>query len=409
MVRQREDLHVNVPTHFRCPISLDIMKSPVSLCTGITYDRSSIQRWLDSGHDTCPSTMQLLPSKDLVPNLTLHRLILLWFNSHSSPSPSSPSLALSSISHLERSPSDPHQLLSHILLFVLESDHNRHLLATEVGRLPDILFRFLSSPDMPLPTVELAIQILEAVLRDCRDDSVTSDLRWVHPVSTVLQRGLAKESKVAAMRIVEYSSNVVESKIAVSENEGLLREIIHPLHDRQADSSLLDACLSCLLNLSPHKRVKTKLVDLNLIETLTNLLSVSDLPAPLAEKALRLLQAVTSCREGRAALGGGESMGTVIQKLLKVSREATETAVRIVWAACWHFGEEGAKEAVARSNSLRKLLLVMQSDCSPNVRRMCSDLVKMLRKFEGGVGVCGGDPSNRWLSYDTKTTHIMPF
>lgn len=74
----RQELYIAVPNLFRCPISLDVMKSPVSLCTGVTYDRSSIQHWLESGHDTCPATMQILSTKEFVPNLTLHRLIAHW-------------------------------------------------------------------------------------------------------------------------------------------------------------------------------------------------------------------------------------------------------------------------------------------------------------------------------------------
>ncbi|KAJ0976620.1 hypothetical protein J5N97_012094 [Dioscorea zingiberensis] len=78
MGRKMEGLEVKVPSYFRCPISLEVMRSPVSLCTGVTYDRTSIQRWLDSGNTTCPATMLPLPSTDLVPNLTLRRLISLW-------------------------------------------------------------------------------------------------------------------------------------------------------------------------------------------------------------------------------------------------------------------------------------------------------------------------------------------
>ncbi|KAG0483548.1 hypothetical protein HPP92_011632 [Vanilla planifolia] len=80
-------LHLDVkkaqppPSFFLCPISLEVMRSPVSLCTGITYDRSSIQRWLDSGNNICPATMQPLLSTDLVPNLTLRRLINIWSSS----------------------------------------------------------------------------------------------------------------------------------------------------------------------------------------------------------------------------------------------------------------------------------------------------------------------------------------
>ncbi|GMI84888.1 ARABIDOPSIS THALIANA PLANT U-BOX 29, plant U-box 29 [Hibiscus trionum] len=76
-----KELHITVSGVFWCPISLDLMKSLVSLCTGITYDRSSIHQWLESGHDTCPTTMQVLPSKDFISNLTLHRLINLWIQS----------------------------------------------------------------------------------------------------------------------------------------------------------------------------------------------------------------------------------------------------------------------------------------------------------------------------------------
>nr|CAD1818010.1 unnamed protein product [Ananas comosus var. bracteatus] len=74
--RLPEPLEVRLPPLFRCPISLEVMRSPVSLCTGVTYDRSSIQRWLDSGHRTCPATRLPLPSTHLVPNLALRRLIL---------------------------------------------------------------------------------------------------------------------------------------------------------------------------------------------------------------------------------------------------------------------------------------------------------------------------------------------
>jgi len=86
-----QGLEVKVPSLFRCPISLDVMRSPVSLCTGVTYERASIQRWLDSGNTTCPATMLPLPSTDLVPNLTLRRLIALWASTAAPASPSSSS------------------------------------------------------------------------------------------------------------------------------------------------------------------------------------------------------------------------------------------------------------------------------------------------------------------------------
>lgn len=37
---------IEVPKYFICPISLQIMKDPVTTITGITYDRDSIEHWL---------------------------------------------------------------------------------------------------------------------------------------------------------------------------------------------------------------------------------------------------------------------------------------------------------------------------------------------------------------------------
>ncbi|KAG0499787.1 hypothetical protein HPP92_004478 [Vanilla planifolia] len=67
-----------VPILFRCPISLDLFTDPVTLSTGQTYDRPSIERWLAGGHSTCPVTMQRLEDASFVPNHTLRQLIDQW-------------------------------------------------------------------------------------------------------------------------------------------------------------------------------------------------------------------------------------------------------------------------------------------------------------------------------------------
>ncbi|MBL2197093.1 hypothetical protein ELI84_30280, partial [Klebsiella pneumoniae] len=43
---------VEVPSVFICPISLDPMEDPVTLCTGQTYERSNILKWFSLGHCT---------------------------------------------------------------------------------------------------------------------------------------------------------------------------------------------------------------------------------------------------------------------------------------------------------------------------------------------------------------------
>ncbi|KAE8783638.1 calcium-dependent protein kinase [Hordeum vulgare] len=67
-----------VPSYFLCPISLELMRDPVTLPTGISYDRAAISRWLaasatpaacSTSQRTCPVTRQPLePELQLTPN-----------------------------------------------------------------------------------------------------------------------------------------------------------------------------------------------------------------------------------------------------------------------------------------------------------------------------------------------------
>ncbi|CBI26797.3 unnamed protein product, partial [Vitis vinifera] len=71
-------MELTTPNHFRCPISLDLMKDPVTLSTGITYDRESIEMWIEAGNRTCPITNQVLRSLEPIPNHTIRKMIQDW-------------------------------------------------------------------------------------------------------------------------------------------------------------------------------------------------------------------------------------------------------------------------------------------------------------------------------------------
>ncbi|WOL06471.1 hypothetical protein Cni_G15205 [Canna indica] len=70
----------DVPSVFICPISLEPMVDPVTLCTGQTYERVHILKWFSLEHLTRTTTMQELWDDAVTPNRTLHRLIQAWFS-----------------------------------------------------------------------------------------------------------------------------------------------------------------------------------------------------------------------------------------------------------------------------------------------------------------------------------------
>uniref|UniRef100_I1N9R5 RING-type E3 ubiquitin transferase n=1 Tax=Glycine max TaxID=3847 RepID=I1N9R5_SOYBN len=69
---------VSIPPYFRCPLSLELMSDPVIVASGQTYERQSIQKWLDHGLTVCPNTHHRLVHTNLIPNYTVKAMIANW-------------------------------------------------------------------------------------------------------------------------------------------------------------------------------------------------------------------------------------------------------------------------------------------------------------------------------------------
>ncbi|XP_022771280.1 U-box domain-containing protein 3-like isoform X2 [Durio zibethinus] len=67
-----------IPPYFLCPLSLELMLDPVIVASGQTYDRASIQKWLDIGLTICPKTRQTLTHTNLIPNYTVKAMVASW-------------------------------------------------------------------------------------------------------------------------------------------------------------------------------------------------------------------------------------------------------------------------------------------------------------------------------------------
>jgi hypothetical protein len=65
------------PDGHSCPIISEVMEDPVLAMDGNTYERSAIEKWLGT-NDTSPLTNETMPSKMLVPNLALRKMIEDW-------------------------------------------------------------------------------------------------------------------------------------------------------------------------------------------------------------------------------------------------------------------------------------------------------------------------------------------
>ncbi|CAD6244520.1 unnamed protein product [Miscanthus lutarioriparius] len=443
-----QGLEVKVPNLFRCPISLDVMRSPVSLCTGVTYERASIQRWLDSGNTTCPATMLPLPSTDLVPNLTLRRLIALWASTAAPSSPSSsssssppaasavgptPAAAAAELLRRVADPgADPCPPLRKLAAFLSDDDvdeFDKNALARASGA-AETVASVLLRRSADREAAEAAVRVLAAIAAsDCIEEeskrrvaaALAADAASAAAaLARVLRSGTSLEARVDAARLVESllrnaaASAVPGARAAVAESDELVGELIRlvgPADDDKKkksgggglalDRQAVAAGLSCLAAIAATRRgARAEMVRLGAVPAAVRVLEADD--AGSTSQALRVLEAAVGCAEGRAAVceSAGTAVPAVVSKMMKGGMGGAEAAVSVLWAVCHRYRDRRAVEAAAAcEGGLTKLLLLMQSGCSAARRQMASELLKIFR-VNGKSCVAG---------YDSKTSHIMPF
>lgn len=66
------------PDEFLCPITGELLREPVTLSSGKTYEHAAILEWFEYGNTTCPLTRQDVDTAELHVNTTLQRAIQTW-------------------------------------------------------------------------------------------------------------------------------------------------------------------------------------------------------------------------------------------------------------------------------------------------------------------------------------------
>ena len=72
-----DDETIEIPEHFICPITQELMKDPVVTRYGQSYERSAIIEWVAKGKD-CPLTRQPLSLGGIITNHSLRSQIRQW-------------------------------------------------------------------------------------------------------------------------------------------------------------------------------------------------------------------------------------------------------------------------------------------------------------------------------------------
>lgn len=418
------DIELTIPSHFRCPISLDLMKDPVTLATGITYDRQSIETWIESGNVTCPITNQVLRNLEPIPNHTIRKMIQDWCvqnKSYGIERIPTPRIPISSVEASEilvniteagkrRDQDKCKELVAKIKALMKESERNKKGIASNgAGKALSVAFEEFSSSKSAVTDEN------DAVL-----DELLSALTMIFPLDEEAKCVLGLESCLRCMvRFLEAgdlsrrrNSILVIKQIissdkrkisAMAEIEGALEALVKLIKEpicptsKKASLMVVYHMVSSSSSFSNDK-IRERFVEMGLVSLLLEMLVDSE--KSVCDKALGVLDGICSCKGGREkAYGHALTMPVLVKKILRVSDSATEFSVSILWKlACKNEDEENAEKEKNEENKVikvavealqvgafQKLLLLLQVGCGERVKEKTSELLKLLNLHRARV------------------------
>ncbi|XP_077230669.1 E3 ubiquitin-protein ligase PUB22-like [Tasmannia lanceolata] len=384
---------VDVPYYFLCPISLEIMKDPVTVITGITYDRQSIERWIfSSKKKTCPVTKQELLDSDLIPNHTLRRLIQGWCIANASngveriPTPKPPVDKAQIIKLLEETKLPNLQMtsLQKLKLIALESDRNKRCM--ESAGAGDFLasiiknnFMFEELNDRIDYTIasDEALSILYhlQISEDGLRGLIEKNGEFVQTLTTILQKG-NYQSRSYATLLLKSIFEVLDPFHFIGLRRGTFREIVNVLRD-QISLQVTKAALKSLIESCPWGRNRVKAVESGAVPLLIELV-LETKEERVCEMMLVLLDQLCGCAEGRAELlGHGAGIAVVAKKIHRVSHVGTEKAVRILYSIAKFSATSSVLQEMLQVGVVSKLCFLLQVDCGLKTKERAKEILML--------------------------------
>ncbi|KAL8062249.1 hypothetical protein ABFX02_02G135200 [Erythranthe guttata] len=392
---------MDFPQDFRCPISMELMKDPVTISTGVTYDRKNIEKWFHTYKKaTCPATMQLVDNPATTPNHTLNRLILSWLNSSQSnhdrrrpPPPPQP-------------PSSKHDELAALLAAVNDStpfkvsslrklrsvvENGDHAIKEDfkksggVEALVSIMVQILSDDSgfTMFRACEEALGVLNQIpfSDEVEDEKILQLLmnpNCMKSMAAVLQRGGA-EARFCAVSTFQKIAKADYQWYYVAEDQGV--DFFKSLLEISSDE-ISTAASSCALQLfvemlEASKKSRLKAVEAGAVCTLVELLPDSIRPKR-CERIMQLIKLLCECAEGRAAFAEhGLGIAAVGKKMLSVSGVATKIGVKILWLVSSFHSTERVLEEMLVCGAVKKLVALLHIGGRSTTKERVVKILKM--------------------------------
>ncbi|XP_073289196.1 U-box domain-containing protein 16 [Primulina huaijiensis] len=419
MLRQATG-EVNIPADFRCPISLDLMRDPVVVSTGQTYDRASICQWIESGHDTCPKTGQTLTHTQLIPNLALKNLIAMWCRDQRIPFESTENInatpngvflnktALEAVkmtvsflvNNLTASQTtESINRVVHELRVLAKTDSDSRACIAEAGALP--LLVLLLGSEHPNLQVNAVTTILNLSILEANKTRIMETDGLLNGVIEVLRSGATWEAKGNAAATIFSLTGVHAHRKKLGKKTRVVKALLDLA--RLGPTSPKRDAMMAILNLAADREAVGKLIEGGVVDIMGG-----EQPESLLETAVAVLEVVMK-RGGLLAVATAYR-GNLVKRLTTVLREgsdrAIENAVATLVIICRRGGSEMVAEVAAISGIERVVWEIMGSGTGRG-RRKAATLLRILRRW--AAGLVGEQLNNQQHSttVDTNLTRIV--
>ena len=384
---------IDVPQYFICPISLQIMKDPVTVMTGITYDRESIEQWFLTAKDTtCPVTKQPL-ERDFVltPNHTLRRLIQAWCTANATngvdpiPTPKTP-LDRTHVLKLIRDLGVAQlcqKTLQKMEAFCRYNERNRKCMV-DAGAAKAIVFLIIRCfKENKSCGVEEALRVLHLIWSPTSEMKILFQenynfidaLTWALSCETENHVATRTNAMLVTKDVVGVASPNLLERLKFEFLNGLVRTIREKI-----SQAAMKAALYVLIEVSPWGRNKWQMIEAGAVFELIEM-ELENPEKKMTELIFCLLGHLCSCADGRAQfLGHAGSMPMLSKRILRVSNTTDDRALHIISLISKFSVTNEVVLEMLRVGTVSKLCMVLQADCAKYLKEKAKDILRLHSK-----------------------------
>ncbi|XP_059308792.1 U-box domain-containing protein 10-like [Lycium ferocissimum] len=386
LVESKKPNSPTIPEEYLCPISLELLRDPVIVATGQTYERSFIQRWIDGGNTRCPKTQQILQDLTLTPNIALRSLISDWCTKNNIEQPTALTkngrikrsdgsfrYVSGDIAAIEaivrklssRSTEDRRAAVAEIRSLSKRSTDNRVLIA-KAGAIP-VLVNLLTSEDSQIQE-NAVTSILNLSIFD-NNKGLIMLAGAVPSIVQVLRAGSMEAKENAAATIFSLSLGD-ENKIIIGAS-GAIPALVELLQSGSTRGKK-DAA-TALFNLCIYQGNKGRAVRAGIIPALLTMMT--DLT--MVDEALTILSVLASHQEAKAAIAKASTIPVLIDLLRTGLPRTKENAAAILLSLCKRDTEN--LSCLRRLGALIPLSELVNSG-TERAKRKAASLLEQLKK-----------------------------